>query len=98
VIKKGETIFIVLASANRDPQQFARPNIFDIARTNKQEHLTFGLGNHACLAKNFSMTFATEVLSYFFKRYKNIKLLQKNIFYEPRINVRLPKNILISIS
>jgi cytochrome P450 len=98
VIKKGETIFIVLASANRDPQQFARPNIFDITRTNNHEHLTFGLGNHACLAKIFSMTLATEVLSYFFKRYKNIKLLQKNIFYEPRINVRLPKNILISIS
>lgn len=98
VIKKDETIFIVLASANRDPKQFASPNIFDIARTNNNEHLTFGLGSHACPAKNFSMTLATEVLSYFFKRYKNIKLLEKNIFYEPTINVRLPKNILISIS
>lgn len=98
VIKKGETIFIVLASANRDPRQFVNPNIFDIDRTNNNEHLTFGLGNHACPAKNFSMTLATEVLSYFFKRYKNIKLLEKNIFYEPTINVRLPKNILISIS
>ena len=98
VIKKDETIFIVLASANRDPKQFASPNIFDIARTNNNEHLTFGLGNHACPAKNFSMTLATEVLSYLFKRYKNIRLLEKNIFYEPTINVRLPKNILISIS
>src|SRR4030095_10515090 len=35
VIKKDETIFIVLASANRDPRQFVNPNIFDIARTNK---------------------------------------------------------------
>ena len=98
VIKKDETIFVVLASANRDPKQFVSPNIFDIARTNNNEHLTFGLGNHACPAKNFSMTLATEVLSYFFKRYKNIKLLEKNIFYESTINVRLPKNILISIS
>lgn len=98
VIKKGETIFIVLASANRDPKKFTSPNIFDIDRTNNNEHLSFGLSGHTCPAKHFSVNLATETLSCFFKRYKNIKLLEKNILYEPTVNVRLPKNILISFS
>lgn len=97
-IKKGEAIFIVLAAANRDPQKFINPNIFNINRTNNNEHITFGGGSHACLAKYFSVGLAVETLSYFFERYKKIKLLEKNILYEPKINVRLPKRILISLS
>lgn len=97
VIKKGETIFIVLASGNRDPKQFVNPNTFDIDRTNNNEHLTFGLGGHRCPANNFSVNFATDALIYFFTRFKIIKLLDNNIEYEPTINVRLPKSILISI-
>ncbi|MEP6513583.1 MAG: cytochrome P450 [Parafilimonas sp.] len=98
VIKKGEAIFVVLASANRDPKQFANPTIFDINRANNSEHLTFGIGPHECLAKYFSVSLATETLSYFLERYKKIRLLEKNIVYEPMINARLPKNIWISLS
>ncbi len=98
VIKKGEAIFVVLASANRDPQQFANPTIFDINRANNSEHLTFGIGPHECLANYFSVSLATETLSYFLGRYKKIRLLEKNIVYEPMINARLPKNIWISLS
>lgn len=98
VIKKGEAIFIVLAAANRDPAKFTNPNIFDIGRINNNEHLTFGLGGHACPANNFSVNLVTESLFNFFNRCKKIKLLDNNIEYEPTINVRLPKSILISIS
>jgi cytochrome P450 len=98
VIKKGESIYIVLAAANRDPKQFERSNIFDSNRINNDDHLTFGSGTHACLAKHFSAKLATETLWYFLNRYKKIKLLEQEILYEPKINVRLPKRMLISLS
>jgi cytochrome P450 len=98
LIKKGDAIFLVLAAANRDPQKFNNPMNFDIERTNSNEHLTFGIGGHMCLAKHFSINLATEALSYLLDQYKIIKLLENNIQYEPMINARLPKNILISNS
>ncbi|MGF2413789.1 MAG: cytochrome P450 [Ferruginibacter sp.] len=70
----------------------------DIERINNNEHLTFGLGGHRCPANNFAANLVTETLFYFFTRFKNIRLLNNNIEYEPTINVRLPKNIIISIS
>jgi cytochrome P450 len=97
VIKKGDKIILVLASANRDINQFLNPENFDPKRVNNGEHLTFGLGGHECLAKHFSIQLATDALLYLFEQYKSVSLLDKNIEYEPLSNARLPKNILISI-
>lgn len=96
VIKKGDKILLVLAAANRDPKQFSNPNTFDIARTNNNEHLTFGIGGHGCLAKHFSVRLATDALQYLFGRHKSVRLLDRKIAYEPLSNARLPQNILIS--
>lgn len=97
VIKKGNKIILVLASANRDANQFLNPEYFDPTRVNNGEHLTFGLGGHGCLAKHFSIRLGTDALLYLFEQYKNVSLLDENIEYEPLSNARLPKNILISI-
>jgi cytochrome P450 len=97
VIKKGDKIVLVLASANRDANQFLNPENFDPTRINNGEHLTFGIGGHGCLAKHFSVLLCTDALLYLFEQYKNVSLLNKNIEYEPLSNARLPKNILISI-
>lgn len=97
-IKKGQAIFIILAAANRDPHKFNNPNVYNIERTNNAEHLTFGLGAHKCPANYFSVTVATETLSYLFGRYKTVQLAEKDIHYEPIINARLPRNIFISLS
>lgn len=97
LIKKGEKILIILAAANRDPQQFINESNFDIKRFNNNDNLTFGIGGHMCLAKHFSINLATEVLYLLFDQYKSILLLENNIQYEPMINARLPKNIWILI-
>ncbi|MEP6928344.1 MAG: cytochrome P450 [Ginsengibacter sp.] len=97
-IKEGEAILIVLAAANRDSRKFSNPNTYNIERANNSEHLTFGIGSHNCIAKYFSVSLATEALSYLLERYKTIKLLEKNIQYEPMVNARLPRNIYISLT
>ncbi|MFV8326267.1 cytochrome P450 [Flavobacterium sp. ZS1P14] len=97
VIKKGEKILLVLAAANRDSKRFSKADTFDITRINNGEHLTFGIGGHECLAKHFSVRLTTDALLYLFRTYTNIKVLEKKIEYEPLSNVRLSKNLLISI-
>jgi cytochrome P450 PksS len=47
-IPRGEMVFAVIASANRDERRFPRPDELDLAREPNM-HLTFGLGAHYCL-------------------------------------------------
>ncbi len=47
-IPRGEMVYAVLASANRDALQFPDPDTLDLARE-PNRHLAFGLGIHYCL-------------------------------------------------
>lgn len=97
LIKKNDSILIVLASANRDPEKFENETDFDIERNTNNENLTFGIGGHMCLAKYFSIHLATEALWFLFDQYKTVQILENTIEYEPVINARLPKEIWISL-
>ena len=48
VIRAGDRVFALLNAANRDPQVFADPERFDVARGDSR-HLSFGFGIHFCL-------------------------------------------------
>ena len=53
-IKAGEKVVIFYPSANRDPEHFADPDVFDPRRT-PNDHLTFGGGGaHFCLGANLA--------------------------------------------
>jgi cytochrome P450 len=47
-IRQHQLVGIVLAAANRDPEQFPEPERLDIGRADNR-HLAFGQGNHFCL-------------------------------------------------
>jgi len=47
-IKKGECLHVSLAGANRDPEVYENPDVFDIERPYIQ-HQSFGGGRHFCL-------------------------------------------------
>ncbi|MEO8763415.1 MAG: cytochrome P450 [Ginsengibacter sp.] len=96
-IKKGQSILIILAAANRDPRHFNNPNIYNTERLNNRDHLAFGIGSHRCPANHISVKLATDALHYLFEKYKTIRLIEKTITYEPIINVRLPRQLFISL-
>jgi cytochrome P450 len=96
-IKKGETLFIILAAANRDPRKFHQPTVFDLERDNREDHMTLGSGPHSCLARYFAVWLATETLACLFEKYKTITLMDPHMEYEPLINIRMPKKIIVEI-
>ncbi len=46
--RRGDNVVLLLAAANRDPDQFHDPDRFDVGRR-EQHHLAFGRGIHHCL-------------------------------------------------
>jgi cytochrome P450 len=48
-IRPGTRVTVLLGAANRDPEVFADPATFDIARGNARDHLAFSAGIHYCL-------------------------------------------------
>ena len=47
-LEKGGQAILLLAAGNRDPEQVADPDSFDVGRQDNR-HLAFGLGAHFCL-------------------------------------------------
>jgi hypothetical protein len=72
--------------------------MYEIERLNNIEHLTFGTAGHRCPAKSVSVSLTVQALSFLFGNYNQVSLIEKNIQYEPLANVRLPKNLFISLS
>ncbi|MFC4586943.1 cytochrome P450 [Sphaerisporangium corydalis] len=53
MIKAGESVTVSLATANRDPRQFAEPDRLDITRP-ATGHLAFGHGIHQCVGQQLA--------------------------------------------
>ena len=47
-LEAGTYLTLCIGAANRDPQEFAQPDLFDISRK-PNRHLAFGAGAHACV-------------------------------------------------
>jgi cytochrome P450 len=48
-IPAGSLTLVIMASANRDPDQFSDPDQFELSRPNIREHVAFGYGPHVCI-------------------------------------------------
>lgn len=75
--KQGENILVVLAAGSIEDKEL----------------LSYGDGVHRCIAEHFTIGLSAKALHYLFNKYRYVELLEKEIVYEPRINVRLPVKI-----
>ena len=71
VIRRGESVRIVLAAANRDPRQFRCPQELDIER-GPIKHLSFGTGSHTCLGAALARAAAQIAIAALLERLPNL--------------------------
>jgi cytochrome P450 family 107 subfamily K polypeptide 1 len=74
VIPTGEQATVSLASANRDPERFANPDVFDIARADANRHVAFGKGIHVCLRAPLARVEGQVAFAALFRRYPELRL------------------------
>lgn len=73
LIPADETLFFMTAAANRDPEVFADPDRFDIARS-PNHHLTFGAGIHYCIGAPLARIEAEEAFVRLLAKFPTIAL------------------------
>lgn len=72
-IRRGDVLFPVLLSANRDESQFTRPEDLDIARK-LERHLAFGYGIHTCLGAPLARLEGSIAFATLLRRMPNLHL------------------------
>jgi cytochrome P450 len=73
-VRAGESMFLLVGGANRDPAVFEHPDAFDITRANAREHISFGTGVHACLGAALARMELHIGLQSLFERYPQLTL------------------------
>ena len=72
-IHRGDSVCLMLAAANRDPERFTDPATLDLARGNNR-HLTFGGGIHMCLGAALARLEGHIAFAVLLQRLRNIWL------------------------
>jgi cytochrome P450 len=70
----GQTVGLLLAAANRDPQRFPRPHRFDPERAGADAHLSFGAGLHFCVGAPLARLELVAALPVLFRRLPGLSL------------------------
>jgi cytochrome P450 len=73
-IRKGAQVVIMIGGANRDPDRFTDPNLFDTTRENAREHLAFSAGAHYCLGAQLARLEGATALRALFERFPGLAL------------------------
>ncbi|OKK20378.1 cytochrome [Streptomyces sp. CB00455] len=94
-IPKGASLWLILASGNRDPRRFQDPDRFDPDRRDIQ-HLGLGSGIHSCFGAPLARQEAQLALSELARRLENPRLLEDPPPYRQNAVLRGPRHLPIA--
>ncbi|APR76784.1 putative cytochrome P450 hydroxylase [Minicystis rosea] len=90
-LPKGAKVFVVFASANRDPACAAEPDTFDVRRAPPAQHLAFGRGPHFCVGASLARLEGRVALEVLTERLPNARLVSDEALeYLPNLVHRGP--------
>jgi cytochrome P450 len=90
-LKKGDVLWLGLATANHDPAKFPDPLTFDIDREQVNHHLSFGAGPHRCLGMHLARHELIIALTEWHKRIPDYELATDEQIYERGAQLSLNK-------
>ena len=96
-IRKGQQMVLLLASANRDPDQFPDPDRIDIARKDNR-HMAFGFGVHSCLGAPLARIEGEIAISSLLRRFRGLALRTEAPEYKENIVLRGLQSLPVSFS
>jgi cytochrome P450 len=95
LIPADSPITLALASANRDPRQFADPDNIDLRRS-PNPHLSFGYGTHFCLGEWLGKLQTTIATEKFISKFSAARVETKNIEWMQNIAVRGMTSLIVT--
>lgn len=72
-IRAGQTVFLGVGSANRDPHAFENPDVLNLMRTDAPQHLGFGYGLHFCLGAPLARLEGQIALAALVRRFPDLR-------------------------
>jgi cytochrome P450 len=81
-IKAGQSVRMLLASANRDAEVFANPDSVYLTRS-PNPHVAFGAGIHYCLGGELARLEGQIAISTIVRRFPNLKLATDELTWRP---------------
>jgi len=96
-VQAGETVRLMVASANHDPGKFPDPERLDLTRPNAREHVDFGFGIHTCLGQWLARLNIETALTALLERVPQVRAVQP-VRYRREYNFRGPERLLATAS
>ena len=87
LIHKGQQVFPLLRSANRDPARFTDPDRLDITRKDRA-HVSFGHGVHTCIAAPLARLVAQIGIGTLVQRLSGLQLATDTLEYRKHFILR----------
>ena len=87
VLEKDVNVHMCIGAANRDPEVFNKPNMFNICRKNARHHLGFAAGPHVCVGLTLARLEAKIAVSEFLRRFNNYRITDYS-FISKRVRFR----------
>jgi cytochrome P450 len=86
-IPAGENVLLLIGSANRDPDVFEAPDVYDIRR-DASAMLSFGRGTHFCMGASLARLEARVAFEEWWKRFPGYEVQPDGIERVHSVNVR----------
>lgn len=96
-IKRGDRVFLVIGSANRDPEQFEDPDTLDLARQDNK-HIAFGQGVHFCIGAPLARLEGAVAIHSFLERFQDFQLIDSKLNWQESVAIRSLKSLRVRVA
>lgn len=93
-VQRGDLMFLMAASANRDESKFAEADYFDISRDSKN-HLAFGHSIHLCPGNTLAQLEAQILFTELLRKGPRIRLASDTPQWQSNLSVRSLEHLLV---